>query len=79
MVSMALAERMAEDGDWANSLWNVRERLILVAVYGAKDLGRLEGKIAPRSHVLDVYKRVTGRNILTGTSGKGNTPPSWRR
>jgi len=51
-VYSALAESMAEDGDWVNGLWNIREKLILVAIYGAIDLGRLEGKITPRSHVV---------------------------
>jgi len=58
-VYLALVERMAEDGDWADGLWNIKERLILVAIYGAKDLGRSEGKIPPINHVLDAYKRVT--------------------
>ena len=31
-VYSALEERMAEDGDWADGLWNIRERLILVAI-----------------------------------------------
>jgi len=58
---------MAEDGDWADGLWNIRERLVLVTVYGARDLGRLEGKVPPRNHV------------MTGTSGMGDISPSWRR
>ena len=57
-VYLALAERMAEDGDWADGLWNIKKWLILVTIYRAKDLSRLEGKIAPRNHVLDMYKRV---------------------
>jgi len=47
-VYSALAERMAEDGDWADSLWDIRDRLVLVAIYGSKDLGRLEGKPPPK-------------------------------
>jgi len=50
---------MAKDGDWPDGQWNIKERLILVAIYGAKDLSWSEGKIAPRNHVLDAYKRVT--------------------
>src|SRR5882724_8347484 len=57
-IYSTLAERMAEDGDWADGLWNIRGRLVLVAVYGAKDLGKSEGKTPPRNHVLDMYKRV---------------------
>jgi len=53
---------MAEDGDWADRLWNNRGRLVLVVVYGARDLGRSEGKAPPRYHVLDVYKRVAKRD-----------------
>jgi len=47
---LALAARMAEDGDWADSLWNIRGRLVLVAIYRARDLGRSEGKAPPRNH-----------------------------
>jgi len=47
---------MAEDGDRANGLWNIRERLILVTIYGAKDLTSSEGKITPINHVFDVLK-----------------------
>src|SRR5882724_11879693 len=57
-VYLALVERMAEDGDCTDGLWNIRGRLVLVTVYGAKDLGRSEGKIPPRNHMLDVYKRM---------------------
>jgi len=58
-VYLALAERMAEDGDWADVPWNIRERLILVAIYGAKELSRSERKVAPRNHILDAYRRLT--------------------
>jgi len=58
-VYSVLAERMAEDGDWGDGLWNIRDRLVLVTIYGARDLGRSEGKVPPRNHILDVYKRVT--------------------
>ena len=58
-VYSTLVERMAEDRDWADGLWNIRDRLVLVIVYGAKDLGRSEGKVPPRNHILDTYKRVT--------------------
>jgi len=57
-VYLALAARMAEDRDWADSLWGIRDRLVLVVIYGARDLGRLEGKFPPRIHILDAYKRV---------------------
>jgi len=49
---------MAEDGDWADGLWSIRGRLVLVAIYGAKDLGKSEGKTPPRNHALDAYKRL---------------------
>jgi len=68
-VYQALAAKMAEDGDWVDGLWNIRGRLVLVSIYGARDLGRSEGKAPPRIHVLDAYKRV----------GKGEFPDwdSW--
>ena len=31
-----LVERMSKDRDWADGLWNLRERLVMVAIYGAK-------------------------------------------
>jgi len=49
---------MAEDGDWEDGLWNIKESLILVTIYGSKDLSRSVGKFAPRNHILDAYKRV---------------------
>src|SRR5882724_8920949 len=57
-VYLALEGRMAKDRDWEDGLWNIKERLILVSIYGAKDLSWLEGKIASRNHILDAYKRV---------------------
>ena len=60
-VYPALAARMAEDGDWADGLWNIRWRLVLVTIYRARDLGRSEGKVPPRNHILDA---VTFRNTL---------------
>ena len=39
-----LAGRMAEDGDWADGLWEIQQRLVMVAVYGAKNLELSEGK-----------------------------------
>ena len=50
---------MSEDGDWADGLWNIRERLVMVTIYGAKNLELLEGKLPLRQHVLEAYKSVT--------------------
>jgi len=72
---LALEERMAEDGDWADGLWNIKERLILLIVYGAKDLSRLEGKNAPRNHVLDVYKMVMRKEYPDWDLWKGEHLP----
>ena len=49
-VYPALVARMAKDGDWVDRLWNIRGRLVLVAIYRARDLGRSEGKAPPRNH-----------------------------
>jgi len=74
-VYLALAERMAEDGDWEDGLWIIKKRLVLVTVYGAKDLSRLEGKITPRNHVLDAYKRVMRKECPYWDLQKGEHLP----
>jgi len=46
-VYLALAGRMAEDGEWVDGLWNIKERLVLVAVYGSKNIGPVGRKTPP--------------------------------
>jgi len=48
-----LAGMVSKDRDWADGLWNIRERLVMVTVYGAKNLELSEGKLPPRPHVLE--------------------------
>jgi len=36
VVYSALVERMAEDGDWADGLWNIGKASPGFAIYGAK-------------------------------------------
>jgi len=72
---LALVERIAEDGDWVDGLWNIRKRLILVAIYRSKDLSRSEGEITPRNHVLDMYKRVMRKECPDWDLWKGKHLP----
>jgi len=71
-----LEERMA--WRWWLGRWVMehQERLILVTVYGAKDLSQLEGN-HPRIMPWMWISRWWGRNILTGPPERG-TSPSWR-
>jgi len=51
---------MAEDGDWPMAM-DIMERLILVAIYGAKDLGRSEEKSPQEFTSLMCIKGWTGK------------------
>jgi len=74
-VYSALAGRMAEDRESVNGLWNIKERLVLVTVYGAKDLRQSEGRLSPRNHILEAYKRVMRKECLDWDLWKGEYLP----
>jgi len=72
---LVLAGRMAEDGDWVDGLWEIRQRLVIFAVYGAKNLELSEGKVPPRQHILQAYKRVARLEYPDWDFQKGEFTP----